>query len=175
ESGLLGSAYYGSNPIFPLARTVGGINIDAISMAGPARNVVVIGKGKSGLDAYLERALTAQGRIASEEPTPEKGFYYRSDHFSFAKHGLPMLYFDPGQDLVQGGTTAGAAAARDYEANRYHGPKDEFNPDWDWTGAGQDLTLYYEVGRALAQTSEWPNWTEGDEFRAIRDRSRPQP
>ncbi|WP_340264100.1 M28 family peptidase [Sphingobium mellinum] len=172
ESGLLGSAYYGDHPVFPLGQTVGGVNMDALSMAGLARNVVVIGKGKSQLDAYLDRALSAQKRIASMEPTPEKGFYYRSDHFSFAKHGVPMLYFEGGQDLVKGGPAAGARAAKDYEEHRYHGPKDEYDPKWDWSGVKADLKLYYDVGRALANTTDWPNWMPGDEFRAIRDRSR---
>jgi Zn-dependent M28 family amino/carboxypeptidase len=172
ESGLLGSEYYGNHPVFPLARTVGGVNMDALSMAGPAKNVVVIGKGKSDLDAYLDRALAAQGRVASNEPTPEKGFYYRSDHFSLAKHGVPMLYFEGGDDLVNGGKAAGAAAARDYEEHRYHGPKDEYDPNWDWSGVLGDLNLYYNVGRALATTADWPNWVDGDEFRAIRDQSR---
>jgi Zn-dependent M28 family amino/carboxypeptidase len=172
ESGLLGSAYYGTHPVAPLAQTVGGVNIDAMSMAGPAKNVVVVGKGKSQLDDYLARALAAQGRVASAEPTPEKGFYYRSDHFSLAKHGVPMLYFDAGDDLVKGGTAAGKAAAEDYEKNRYHGPKDEWDPAWDWSGVAQDLNLYYAVGRALAETADWPNWVAGDEFRAIRDKSR---
>ena len=172
ESGLLGSAYYGNHPVFPLGQTVGGVNMDALSMAGLSKNVVVIGKGKSQLDAYLDRALAAQKRVASVEPTPEKGFYYRSDHFSFAKHGVPMLYFEGGQDLVKGGPKAGAAAAKDYEEHRYHSPKDEYDPNWDWSGVKADLKLYYDVGRALANTSDWPNWTPGDEFRAIRDRSR---
>ncbi|BBF70765.1 M28 family metallopeptidase [Sphingomonas bisphenolicum] len=172
ESGLLGSAYYGDNPVFPFSKTVGGVNMDALSVAGLAKNVVVIGKGKSQLDAYLDRALSAQGRVSTLEPTPEKGFYYRSDHFSFAKHGLPMLYFEGGEDLVQGGTAAGLAAAEDYTKNRYHGPKDEYDPNWDWTGVLADLKLYYNVGRDLATTTDWPNWVEGDEFRAIRDKDR---
>tara|TARA_R110000787_G_scaffold9028_32_gene31623 strand:+ start:17534 stop:19213 length:1680 start_codon:yes stop_codon:yes gene_type:complete len=172
ESGLLGSAYYGSNPVFPFNQTVGGVNMDALSVAGRAKNVVVIGKGKSQLDAYLDRALAAQDRVATVEPTPEKGYYYRSDHFSFAKHGLPMLYFEGGEDLVNGGTAAGMAAAEDYTKNRYHGPKDEYDPNWDWTGVLADLKLYYTVGRDLANTTDWPNWVEGDEFRAIRDRDR---
>jgi len=172
ESGLLGSAYYGNHPVFPLGATVGGVNMDALSMAGLAKNVVVIGKGKSQLDAYLDRALTAQKRVAAMEPTPEKGFYYRSDHFSFAKHGVPMLYFEGGQDLVKGGPAAGARAAKDYEEHRYHGPKDEYDPKWDWSGVKADLKLYYDVGRALATTTDWPNWMPGDEFRAIRDKSR---
>lgn len=172
ESGLLGSAYYGSNPVVPFNQTVGGVNMDALSVAGRARNVVVIGKGKSQLDAYLDRALAAQDRVATVEPTPEKGYYYRSDHFSFAKHGLPMLYFEGGEDLVNGGTAAGMAAAEDYTKNRYHGPKDEYDPNWDWTGVLADLKLYYTVGRDLANTTDWPNWVEGDEFRAIRDKDR---
>ncbi|WP_313393202.1 M28 family metallopeptidase [Sphingobium yanoikuyae] len=172
ESGLLGSAYYGNNPVFPFSKTVGGVNMDALSVAGLAKNVVVIGKGKSQLDAYLDRALGAQGRVATLEPTPEKGYYYRSDHFSFAKHGLPMLYFEGGEDLVQGGTAAGMAAAEDYTEHRYHGPKDEYDPNWDWTGVAADLKLYYDVGRALANTTDWPNWVDGDEFRAIRDKDR---
>jgi len=171
ESGLLGSAYYGDNPVFPLEKTVGGVNMDALSMAGLAHNVTVIGKGKSDLDAYLGRALAKQQRVASDEPTPEKGFYYRSDHFSFAKHGVPMVYFEGGEDLVKGGTAAGLKAAEDYTANRYHGPKDEYDPNWDWTGVMADLRLYYDIGRNLATTKDWPNWVEGDEFRAIRDRS----
>jgi Zn-dependent M28 family amino/carboxypeptidase len=162
ESGLVGSAYYGNHPVFPLSQTVGGVNMDALSMAGLARNVVVVGKGKSQLDIYLDRALAAQKRVASLEPTPEKGFYYRSDHFSFAKHGVPMLYFEGGQDLVKGGTAAGAAAAKDYEEHRYHGPKDEYDPKWDWSGVKADLKLYYDVGRALANTQDWPNWMPGD-------------
>ena len=170
ESGLLGSAYYGNNPVFPFSKTVGGVNMDALSVAGLAKNVVVIGKGKSQLDAYLDRG--AQGRVATREPTPEKGYYYRSDHFSFAKHGLPMLYFEGGEDLVKGGTAAGMAAAEDYTEHRYHGPKDEYDPNWDWTGVAADLKLYYDVGRALANTTDWPNWVDGDEFRAIRDKDR---
>jgi len=172
ESGLLGSAYYGKNPAFPFAKTVGGVNMDALSVAGLAKNVVVIGKGKSQLDAYLDRALAAQGRVATTEPTPEKGYYYRSDHFSFAKYGLPMLYFEGSEDLVKGGTAAGMAAAEDYTEHRYHGPKDEYDPNWDWTGISADLKLYYDVGRALATTTDWPNWVQGDEFRAIRDKDR---
>ena len=172
ESGLLGSEYYAANPLYPLARTVAGVNMDALSMAGPAKNVVVIGKGKSDLDGWLDRALATQGRVASAEPTPEKGFYYRSDHFSFAKRGVPMVYFEGGDDLVKGGRTAGKAAAEDYEAHRYHGPKDEYDPAWDWTGVVRDVQLYYTLGRSLADSDVWPNWVAGDEFRAIRDKSR---
>ena len=172
ESGLLGSKYYGEHPVLPLAQTVAGVNMDALSVAGAARNVVVIGKGKSELDALLDRALAAEGRVATQEPTPEKGFYYRSDHFSLAKQGVPMLYFEGGDDLVKGGKAAGEAAAKDYEEHRYHGPKDEYDPSWDWAGVASDLRLYYTIGRELAEGDAWPNWVPGDEFRAARDRSR---
>jgi Zn-dependent M28 family amino/carboxypeptidase len=172
ESGLLGSKYYGDNPVYPLAKTVGGVNIDAMNLTPPAKNVVVIGMGKSELDTYLKAALAKQNRMANAEPTPEKGFYYRSDHFMLAKHGVPMLYFDAGDDLVEGGKQAGKAAAANYEKNRYHGPKDEYDPAWNWAGAEQDLQIYYAVGRMLAMSAQWPNWVEGDEFRAARDKSR---
>jgi Zn-dependent M28 family amino/carboxypeptidase len=172
ESGLLGSAYYGQNPIYPLAQTVGGINMDAFLMAGQSKNVTVVGKGKSQLDDFLAAALKSEGRVAQPDPTPQNGYYYRSDHFSLAKEGVPMLYIDGGDDLVQGGKAAGAAAGKDYTENRYHGPKDEYNPAWDWSGVLSDLTLYYRIGRSMAMSRAWPNWVEGDEFRAIRDQSR---
>jgi Zn-dependent M28 family amino/carboxypeptidase len=172
ESGLLGSKYYAENPIFPLSQTVGGVNMDAFSMSGPAKNLTVIGKGKSQLDSYLEAAAKSEGRTPEMEPTPEKGFYYRSDHFSFAKLGVPMVYFEGGDDLIIGGKAAAKAAADDYEKNRYHAPGDEFDENWDWSGVMSDLKLYYRVGRMLAMTNAWPNWNEGDEFRAVRDKSR---
>ena len=172
ESGLLGSKFYADNPVYPLSQTVGGVNMDAFLMAGPARDVIVVGKGKSELDNYLDTALASADRVSKAEPTPEKGFYYRSDHFSFAKRGVPMIYFEGGEDLLEGGLAAGGAAAKDYSENRYHGPKDEFDENWDWRGVMADLDVYYSVARALATTDEWPNWVEGDEFRAIRDASR---
>ncbi len=172
ESGLLGSAFYGQNPVYPLAQTVGGINMDAFLMAGQSKNVTVVGKGKSQLDDFLAAALTAEGRVAQADPTPQNGYYYRSDHFSLAKQGVPMLYIDGGDDLVQGGKAAGEAAGKDYTQNRYHGPKDEYNPAWDWSGVMADLSLYYRIGRSMAMSQSWPNWVDGDEFRATRDQSR---
>ena len=173
ESGLLGSKYYAQNPVYPLSQTVGGVNMDAFQVAGPSNDVMVVGGGKSQLDDYLDVALKAAGRTGTPEPTPEKGYYYRSDHFSFAKEGVPMLYVDGGEDLIDGGVEAGAAVAKDYTENRYHGPKDEYNPDWDWTGVVADVQLFYRLGRMLAMSDSWPNWVEGDEFRAKRDESRP--
>jgi Zn-dependent M28 family amino/carboxypeptidase len=171
EQGLLGADYYASNPIFPLSRTVGGINMDAFQVAGPAKDVTVVGPRKSQLDAFLNAALEADGRVATDNPKPEAGFYYRSDHFAFAKRGVPMLYVDGGEDLIDGGKEAGAAVAKDYTENRYHAPGDEFNEEWDWSGVMGDLQLYYRIGRMLAMSDSWPNWVEGDEFKGIRDES----
>lgn len=172
ESGLLGSKYYAENPIYPVSRTVGGINMDGLNVVGDTRDFVVIGKGKSELEDYLKRATDDLGLALKNEPTPEAGYYYRSDHFSLAREGVPMLYGEGGEDLVEGGTAAGRAAAEDYRANRYHQPSDEYDPNWNWDGAIRDLRIYYRIGRELAETQAWPNWYEGDEFRAIRDRSR---
>jgi Zn-dependent M28 family amino/carboxypeptidase len=171
ESGLLGAYYYASNPVFPLDQTVGGINMDAFQVAGAAKDVTVVGPGKSQLDAFLEKALASDDRVATPSPKPEAGYYYRSDHFAFAKQGVPMLYVDGGEDLIEGGKAAGAKVAADYTENRYHGPKDEFNEAWDWSGVMADLQLFYRIGRMLAESESWPNWNEGDEFRAIRDQS----
>ncbi|WP_428027322.1 M28 family metallopeptidase [Altererythrobacter sp.] len=171
ESGLLGADYYAANPVFPLAQTVGGINIDAILVAGPAKDVTVVGPGKSQLDKFLDAALNAGGRVATPNPSPEAGYYYRSDHFAFAKRGVPMLYVDGGQDLVEGGREAGEAIEADYRKNRYHGPKDEYDENWDWSGVMADLQLFYGIGRMMAMSTSWPNWVDGDEFKATRDES----
>ena len=172
ESGLLGSKFYAENPIFPLAQTVGGVNMDALNAIGPAKDIVVVGRGKSELDAYVAKLAEMEKRVIKDEPTPEKGFYYRSDHFSFAKLGVPMFNFGSGDDLVEGGVDAGKKAAEDYEKNRYHAPGDEYEAITNWGGMMSDLRLYYAAGRMLAMTDAWPNWNEGDEFRAARDKSR---
>jgi Zn-dependent M28 family amino/carboxypeptidase len=171
ESGLLGSEYYGANPVFPLDRTVGGLNMDALSLAGPARDVTVVGGGKSELDGYLDRALAAVGRVETPDPSPQAGYYYRSDHFSLAKRGVPMFYVDSGQDLIEGGRAAGEAWETAYRQNAYHGPDDEYDPSWNWSGTMQDLALFLRLGRMLAESSDWPNWYPNDEFRRIRDES----
>ncbi|GAO79144.1 MULTISPECIES: M28 family metallopeptidase [unclassified Sphingopyxis] len=172
ESGLLGSKYYAENPIFPLAQTVGGVNMDALNAIGPTKDIVVVGRGKSELDAYVAKLAQMDKRVIKDEPTPEKGFYYRSDHFSFAKLGVPMFNFGSGDDLVEGGVEAGKKASEDYEKNRYHAPGDEYEAITNWGGMMSDLRLYYAAGRMLAMTDAWPNWVEGDEFRAARDKSR---
>ena len=175
ESGLLGSRYYAEHPIYPLARTAGGINMDSLSLAGDAHDMVSVGGGKSELDAYLERAAAANNLVLRPEPSPEAGYYYRSDHFSLARVGVPMLYPKLGEDLLVGGSAVGHAAAEDYRAHRYHQPSDEYDPNWDWGGALHELRTFYDIGRDLANRRDWPNWYQGDEFRAIRDRSRAGP
>ena len=172
ESGLLGSRYYAENPVYPMAQTVGGVNMDSLSLSGDARDFVAIGGGKSELDAFVQRTIAPHRLTLKPEPAPQAGYYYRSDHFSLARQGVPMIYAKLGNDLVKGGTAAGEAAAADYRANRYHGPNDEYDPSWDWTGAMRELGIYWQLGRDLAMTDAWPNWNQGDEFRAIRDRSR---
>lgn len=172
EYGLLGSQYYAENPVFPLARTVGGVNMDGLDIFGAAKDFAVSGSGKSELEDLVKPMVIAQGRQVVAEPQPEKGYYYRSDHFPLAKLGVPMLYAKSGEELVKGGPAAGKAAADDYVTNRYHKPQDEYRADWDWSGAVQDLSIYYELGRQLANGNAWPNWYAKDEFRKIRDASR---
>ena len=172
EAGLLGSKFYAENPVFPLGATVGGVNMDALKVRGETRDFVITGAGKSELEDMARPLLAAQGRRMSPEPTPEKGFYYRSDHFSFAKLGVPMFDGSAGEDAVVGGVAAGRAAEEEYTANRYHQPGDEYDPAWNWGAAMQDVTFYYQLGRQLADGSAWPNWYPTAEFRAIRDKSR---
>lgn len=175
ESGLLGAHYYASNPVYPLARTVGGINMDAFMVTGRSKDVTVVGLGKSELDGFLVDALKADGRTITPDPSSEAGYYYRSDHFAFAKLGVPMLYVDGGEDLVNGGRAAGEAAAAAYRADRYHGPKDEYDPNWDWSGVMQDLQLFYRIGRSLGESTSWPKWVPGDEFREAREKDCARP
>lgn len=172
ESGLLGSAYYGANPIYPLSQTVGGINMDGLNIIGRTHDITIIGPGKSELEPILAKYAKTQDRVIVPEATPEKGSFFRSDHFSLAKYGVPMIYFGSGQDLLDGGPAAGMAAREDYIANRYHKPQDEYRADWNWSGAIEDLTLNYDIGRELATGNAWPNWYPSAEFRAIRDKSR---
>ena len=172
ESGLLGSKYYAEHPVYPLSRTVGGVNMDGVAPGSPSRDVQVTGGDKNELTRYLGAAMTRMGLYLTPETHPERGSYYRSDHFSFAKLGVPMFALGRGPDWINGGKAAGIAAADDYVQHRYHQPSDEFDPAWDWSGAQQQVQLYYLLGRMLASGSYWPNWHKGDEFRAVRDRSR---
>ena len=172
ESGLLGSAYYAAHPAIPLDHTVAVVNIDAMGVAGRTRDVTVVGMGSSQLEDLLKPVLDAQGRTMHSEAHPEAGGYFRSDHFSFAKAGVPALYMDAGDDLVDGGTAAGEAAAKDYGLNRYHAPGDEYDPaTWKLDGTMQDLEAEYAVGRELAGSTQWPDWYEGNAFKALRDQA----
>lgn len=172
ESGLLGSEFYAANPIFPLARTVGGVNMDALSPGSAARDLTVVGGDKSELIAVLKPVAAGMNMTIVDEEHPERGYYYRSDHFSFAKRGVPMFYVSRGTDWIVGGIAAGRAASDQYTNVDYHQPSDEFSESWDWSGPAQDVTLYYRLGRSLAQSTAWPNWYPTDEFRMIRDKSR---
>ena len=172
ESGLLGSEYYAQNPVFPLAKTVGGVNMDALAVGGPAKDVTVTGGDKSELTAILHKVEAEMGLSEAPEDHPERGYYYRSDHFSFAKRGVPMFAVERGTDLVKGGRVAGTAISDDYTNVRYHQPSDEYEESWDMSGMKQDVRLFYRLGRELADSTVWPNWHPTDEFRAIRDKSR---
>jgi Zn-dependent M28 family amino/carboxypeptidase len=171
ESGLLGSAFYVQNPIFPLKRTVAALNMDAIPWGGPTRDVSVIGYGASELEPYLERAAAKQDRVLREEPTPENGFFYRSDHFNFAKVGVPALYFKLGFEDREKGAEWAKAQAAEFTALHYHKPSDEFRPGTDLRGGLQDLELLFDIGSTLAREKRFPNWYATSEFRAARDRS----
>ena len=172
EQGLLGSAYYAANPVYPTASTVATINIDGVNVDGPMNDITIVGMGASELDDYLEAAAGRVGRILRPDPEPEKGFYYRSDHFSFAKVGVPSIYTDSGIDHVEHGEEWTLARRADYTSNRYHKVTDEFDPSWDLTGALDDLELMFRVGYRLVTSDDWPNWREGNEFRGIRDADR---
>jgi Zn-dependent M28 family amino/carboxypeptidase len=172
ESGLLGSAYYTANPVFPLAQTVAALNMDALYDGGPTRDVAVYGFGASELETVLAAAAQRQGRALVAESTPEKGFFYRSDHFNFAKAGVPALYFKAGVDDVARGRDFGQQQRAAFDAERYHKQSDEYRPGMDWRGAVQDVELMYAVGARLARERSFPNWNPGNEFRATRDRSR---
>ena len=172
ESGLLGSKYYVAHPTFPLRDIVGVINIDAMTIVGKTRDIVVTGYGASDLEDILRPIAERQGRVLHAEPAVEKGFYFRSDHFNFAKAGVPALYASSGLDHVEKGEDYGLAIAADYLTNRYHQPGDVVNPDWDLSGVVQDLEALYGVGQELANDGAWPNWYPGSPFRAVRDAQR---
>ncbi len=171
ESGLLGSAYFAENPLIPLNKIVGGINIDALQPAGPSKDVVVVGAGASQLEDLLNAVLTESGRYIRPDPTPEHGYFYRSDHISLAKKGVPMLYIDSGIDLVEGGEAAGTALGEAYRSTDYHQVSDDFREDWDFSGMEADVKADFEVASRLANSTDWPQWNEGNEFRAIREQS----
>lgn len=169
ESGLLGSQYYAAKPVFPLDKTVADIAVDALPIIGRARDMTVIGMGQSQLEDMLAAVLKTQGRVTSPETTPENGFYFRSDHFSFAKAGVPAMLASSGLDLLDGGKAAGQKAADDYTAHHYHTPNDVFNPNWDYAGILEDTQALYELGQHLSQAGVWPQWYPDSPFRAKRE------
>ncbi|MBN1222000.1 MAG: M28 family peptidase [Candidatus Aminicenantes bacterium] len=169
EQGLLGSLYYATHPIYPTSKTVAAINMDALNIYGPMKDITVVGFGKSELDSYLIEAAAEQGRRVEPNPTPEKGSFYRSDHFSFAKQGVPALYAGTGNEHVEHGKDWTRAQKEKYLSENYHKTSDEFDPNWDLSGAIDDLRLLFKVGYKLSSEAAFPGWREGTEFKAVRD------
>jgi Zn-dependent M28 family amino/carboxypeptidase len=171
EKGLLGSEYYAHNPLFPIAKTAGVINTDGGQIWGRARNFTISGNAKLDLLDMLVDEGKKQGRYYSPDPHPEAGYFYRSDHFSFAKVGVPAISFGEGNDLVNGGIARGEALEKEYVTKHYHQPSDEWSAAWDFTGVAEDDQLLHDLGRDLANSRIWPNWGPDSEFRATRDKS----
>ncbi len=171
ESGLIGSEHYAEQPLVPLEKTAAVINIDAMVPLGRAKDIEVIGSGASQLEDLLASAAKSQGRTLVPDRRSEAGYFYRSDHFNFAKAGVPALYIKSGTTLRDGPPGAGLARYDEYYALRYHKPGDEYQASWDVSGTIEDLRLLFEVGAGIAKGKSWPNWYEGNEFRAIRDAS----
>ena len=169
EKGLLGSEYYARNPLYPLARRVANINIDGVNQWGRTKDITVIGLGASDLDDYLRAAATEQGRTIGPDAEPEKGFYYRSDHFNFAKQGVPALDPDSGVDYIGKPADYGKKKRDEYTDNDYHAPSDVVKPDWDLSGAVEDAQLLMAVGYRVANADKFPEWKPGNEFKAKRD------
>ncbi len=169
EKGLLGSEYYGQHPLYPLALTAAVYNDDGGSTVGPAHDVSIRGDAKLTLQADVANAAKAQARYFSPDPAPERGSFYRSDHFSFAKVGVPAISFSGGEDLLDGGKAEGAAARERYNSERYHQPADEYSETWNLRGEALDLELLYNLGRNMANSRIWPEWLPGSEFKPIRD------
>lgn len=170
ESGLLGSKYYVAHPVVPLDKTVAVINLDAMGVAGKTRDMTVVGMGSSELEDILKPIAEKQGRTLHSESRPEAGSYFRSDHFNFAKAGVPALYVDAGDDLIDGGKAAGEAAAKDYNENRYHKPGDQYDAaTWKLDGTMDELSAVYGVGLEIANGDRWPNWYSGNPFKSARD------
>ncbi|HUX32550.1 MAG TPA: M28 family metallopeptidase [Gemmatimonadaceae bacterium] len=171
EKGLIGSEYYATHPLYPLANTVADINMDGVNQWGRTRDVTVIGLGNSTLDDVLTNVLAADGRVVRPDPESEKGFYYRSDHFSFAKQGVPALDPDAGIEYIGKPAGYGLQKRDEYTNNDYHKVSDEVKPDWDLSGAVEDLRVLFRVGHVVADAPGIPQWKPGTEFKAKRDSS----
>src|SRR4051812_33032488 len=168
EKGLLGSKYYATHPLYPVERTLANINMDGISVWGRTRDIGIVGSGQTTLEDTLAPFVRAQGREMHPEAEPEKGYYFRSDHFEFARKGVPALYCDEGIDVIGKPAGYGQRKRDEYTEKDYHKVSDEIKPDWDLSGAVEDLRLLFQVGYAVAQGSESPKWKEGSEFKALR-------
>jgi Zn-dependent M28 family amino/carboxypeptidase len=169
EQGLLGSTAYAERPLFPLEKTVAVLNVDGLNVHGRTRDLTIVGLGLSDLDESLRRAAAAQGRRLEPDPTPEKGSFFRSDHFPFARRGVPSVHAGGGVDYVGRPAGWGRRVREDYVRERYHKPSDRVLPDWDLSGAVEDLELYLRVGLELASGDAWPQWKPGTEWKARRD------
>jgi Zn-dependent M28 family amino/carboxypeptidase len=172
EQGLLGSRYYAEHPLYPPEKTVAAINMDGLNIWGKTNDVTVVGMGQSNLDDLAREVATEQGRVLEPDPETEKGFYYRSDHFEFAKAGIPAFDPDAGVDFIGHPEGWGQEQRDRYTAEDYHKPSDEVKDWYDLSGAVQDLDLFYEMGLRLADGSSWPEWSETSEFRARREASK---
>ena len=171
ERGLLGSEYYAANPVYPMDKTVANLTLDILQTAGPANDVVLVGKGQNSLEDDMARVAATQGRRVTPEGLPERGLFYRADHFSFAKRGVPVLLImgiAGASDLKQGGVAAGQAWIDAYTGSCYHQACDAWSPDWNLDGALQDIALVGTIGGELAQGKGWPAWKAGSEFRTLR-------
>lgn len=171
EQGLLGSQYYSIVPLYPLAKTVANINMDELNQWGVTSDLIVVGLGNSELDDYARDAAAEQKRVLKGDAEPEKGFYYRSDHFNFAKYGVPAFYPNPGIDYVGKPAGFGIEKRDEFTANDYHKPSDEIKPGWDMSGGVQDLRLLFSMGYRIANATKMPQWRDGNEFKAIREKS----
>jgi Zn-dependent M28 family amino/carboxypeptidase len=174
ESGLLGSEAYATDPLYPLERTVANLTLDILQTAGPARDVILVGEGQSDLQDDMERMAARQGRVVTPENLPENGLFFRADHFSLARRGVPVLLImgiAGGADLVEGGRTAGDQWIADYTGTCYHQTCDSWSADWDLRGAVQDIELFHAIVRDLGDSARWPQWRTGSEFKAIREQS----
>jgi Zn-dependent M28 family amino/carboxypeptidase len=171
EKGLLGSEYYASHPIYPLAATAAVINLDPHVVLPAARDVELIGGGRTNLEEDFARVAKTQNLRVTPEPNPEAGWYFRSDHYPFAKRGVPALAFRAGRDLVDGGTPAGQKIVTAYNANCYHQTCDEFDPNWTFAGTVQEATVAYLLGNDVANSGSWPTWNAGNEYKPLRDQT----
>lgn len=169
EQGLLGSEYYATTPVYPLARTLAAINMDSLNIHGRTKDLTIVGLGNSDLDDYAAAAAKAQGRIVKPDPAPERGGFYRSDHFPFAKQGVPALDAGGGSDFIGKPADFAARIRKTYTEQHYHQPSDELRPDWDLSGAIEDLQLYFTVGLGVANADRFPEWKPGTEFKAKRE------